>query len=420
MVSIEYRELMRLDAVVARKKLVEIYYLQANRNISKTARLCGLSRHTVRKHLYRFFAEGESGLKNRSCRPHSFYRKTPDAVEQLVLEVFNKTNYGFRRIAKLLRRRHGIKLSYGTIGKILKRHHQYKPKIKITIRKTGRRYYNHLDFAPFEFIQADVKEVIDGDTLPTEVYTHFLTLAKQGVPLYQFTALDVRTRLRFLAYGQQKSFCNGWTFIVLVMHWLRAFGIKHKTMIQTDWGDEFGGDEGKKIEKMNQLLAGLNAEITRIHKGRKEENGHVERSHKTDDEELYIPLGLEIKDTNSLFLIAYSWVRYYNTKREHAGDNLDGKIPIEYAKEVMPELNSNIALFPPVILDNLSCSSYWQSGKEVCERYKNLYVFIMLCDKSHRYNIANLKVCPTIILLLHPHLYPLPSRERRLLGESSL
>jgi hypothetical protein len=120
---------------------------------------------------------------------------------------------------------------------------------------------------------------------------------------------------------------------------------------------------------MNQLLAPLDAELTRIHKGRKEENGHVERSHKTDDEELYIPLGLEIKDTNSLFLIAYSWIRYYNTKREHTGDNLDGKIPIEYAQEIMPTLSTNIALFPPIILDNITCNSKWRSGKEVCEHY---------------------------------------------------
>ena len=362
---------MKLDAVLARKKLVDIYYHQANRNLSATARQCGLSRNTVRKHLYRFFADGEAGLNDRSCRPHALYRKTPDDIECWVLEIFEKTNYGFRRIAKQLRRKYGIKLSYGTVGKILKRRNKYKPRIKITIRRTGRRYYNPLDFAPFEFIQADVKEVIDGDTLPTEIYTRLLTLAKSGVPLYQFTAIDIRTRIRFLAYGQQKSFSNGWAFIIFVVLWLRAFGIKVKTIIQTNWGDEFGGDDGKKIAWMNQLLAPLSAEITRIQKGRKEQNGHVERSHKTDDEELYIPLGLEIKDTNTLFLMAYSWLRYYNTKREHSGDNLDDKIPIEYAQEIMPKLSTNSALCPPIILDNITYNSKWQSGKDVCEQYKN-------------------------------------------------
>ena len=189
---------------------------------------------------------------------------------------------------------------------------------------------------------------------------------QRGVPLYQFTAIDVRTRLRFLAYGQQKSFSNGWAFLLLVVFWLRAFGVKQRIVIQTDWGDEFGGDEGKKIAWMNQRLSLFDSEITRIYKGRKEQNGYVERSHRTDDEELYIPYGTEIKDTNSLFLIAYSWLRYYNTRRRHSGDNLDNKTPIEYAKEVMPELNRDIALFPPVILDNLSSSSFWKGGKDVC------------------------------------------------------
>jgi transposase len=383
MVSIEYRELAQLDVVVARKKLVEIYYHQANRNISETARVCGLSRNTVRKWLGRFFIEGEAGLKNYSRRPHRMPCKTPDDIENLVLEIFEKTNYGFHRLAKTLDRKQGIKLSDRTIGKILRRHNKYKPRKKITIRKTGRRYYNPLDFAPFEFLQADVKEVIDGDTLPQETYLHLKDLAKKGVPLYQFTAIDVRTRIRFLAYAQQDSFSNGWAFIILVVLWLRSFDIKAKITIQTDWGEEFGGKSGKKIAWMNQLLAPLGAEITRIYQGRVEQNAYVERSHKTDDEDFYIPYGLEIKDTNSLFLMAYSWLRYYNTKREHAGDNLDNTIPIEYAQKIMPELSHNIALFPPVILDNISCSSYWKSGKDVCSNYKRrkqcFRLFIIFC-----------------------------------------
>ncbi|MEO0165389.1 MAG: hypothetical protein ABIL39_04545 [candidate division WOR-3 bacterium] len=72
------------------------------------------------------------GLKNRSSRPHYSPNKTPEHVERLVLEIFQKTNYGFRR--------------------------------------TGRRYYNLLDFRPFAFFQVDVKEIKDGDTLPAEVY----------------------------------------------------------------------------------------------------------------------------------------------------------------------------------------------------------------------------------------------------------
>ncbi|MEO0137756.1 MAG: hypothetical protein ABIL86_09525, partial [candidate division WOR-3 bacterium] len=43
----------------------------------------------------------------------------------------------------------------------------------------------------------------------------------------------------------------------------------------------------------------------------------------------------------------------------------------EYAKEIMPELNPNIALFPPVLLDNLTTSSYWRTVNKVPRHYKS-------------------------------------------------
>jgi transposase len=173
MVSLAYGELVKLSPVVAHKKIIDCYFHQAGRKVARVARLLGISRHTVLKWLRRFFQEGEAGLENHSSRPQTSPNKTPEATEQLVLEIFQKTNYGFRRIAKILKRKHGIKISYATVGNILKRHNCYKPRIKITIRRTGRRYYNPLDFKPFEFIQMDIKDVVDGDTLPAEVYAHF-------------------------------------------------------------------------------------------------------------------------------------------------------------------------------------------------------------------------------------------------------
>ena len=81
-------------------------------------------------------------------------------------------------------------------------------------------------------------------------------LVQKGVPLYQFTALDIRTRIRFLAHRQEKSFSNGWAFIVFVVLWLRSLGIKVKITIRTDWGDD-----GKKIAWMNQQLARLGRKL---------------------------------------------------------------------------------------------------------------------------------------------------------------
>jgi len=121
---------------------------------------------------------------------------------------------------------------------------------------------------------------------------------------------------------------------------------------------------------MNKLLAPLGAEVTRIEKRKKEQNGYVERKHRTDDEELYIPYGGEIKDLKTLFEVAYSWTHYYNTRRSHYGRELDGKTPLEYAQMVMTTLNPDIALFPPIFLDKLSCSIHWKGGNDVCKHYK--------------------------------------------------
>jgi len=33
-------------------------------------------------------------------------------------------------------------------------------------------------------------------------------------------------------------------------------------------------------------------------------------------------------------------------------------------------LNKDIALFPPVVLDNLSASSWWESGNNVLKHYR--------------------------------------------------
>ena len=185
--------MVRVDSILARKKVLKVLLKEANDNVSLTARLCGISRPTVRKIYQRYLSEGVEGLKDRSRRPKNPAGQTAAEIESAALAIFERTNYDFRRIARALRRK-GIKLSYGGVRKALKRHELVRPRKKITVRKTRRRYYNPLDFKPFEFLQVDTKEVIDGDTLPVEVYQHFRQLQKQRIPMYQFTALDVRNR----------------------------------------------------------------------------------------------------------------------------------------------------------------------------------------------------------------------------------
>lgn len=73
-------------------------------------------------------------------------------------------------------------------------------------------------------------------SIPKDVYFHILRL---GLPRYQWTAIDVKTRVRFLAYSEDKSFANGLAFMLILALWLRGFRVSHKFYFQTDWGEEF-------------------------------------------------------------------------------------------------------------------------------------------------------------------------------------
>ena len=80
-------------------------------------------------------------------------------------------------------------------------------------------------------------------------------------------------------------------FLTLAMLWLRAFGIEGEVALQTDWGEEFGGSNPKKLERLQKrYFEPLRARLVKILLGRKEHNGRVERSHRTDDEEFYYPV----------------------------------------------------------------------------------------------------------------------------------
>jgi transposase InsO family protein len=63
--------------------------------------------------------------------------------------------------------------------------------------------------------------------------------------------------------------------------------------LQTDWGAEYGGHQTRSVKRYDQALNQLKLKsippFTHLHtrKGKPEDNGFVERSHRTADEEFY-------------------------------------------------------------------------------------------------------------------------------------
>ena len=118
-----------------------------------------------------------------------------------------------------------------------------------------------------------------------------------------------------------------------------------------------------KVKEVRKLIRGLGCRLIQNHKGHPEENAHLERSHRTADEEFSIPRVLQIKSKKDLLSKARGYIYYYNNVREHS--SLDDQIPYQYLKMQLPEIDDNIRYVPPIILDDVLVKLGLWSGDNV-------------------------------------------------------
>jgi len=105
---------------------------------------------------------------------------------------------------------------------------------------------------------------------------------------------------------------------------LRSHGITSEIVFTVDHGEEFGGKSWMKVQELKKLISAFGCRLIQNRKGHPEDNPHLERSHRTDDEEFYIQRVFKIMT------------------------------PFDYLKGQLPGLDDTIKLVPPVILDNVS------------------------------------------------------------------
>lgn len=348
-VILSYSSLYKLNPQTARAAILEAF--KQTNNISKTARMFTTTRKVVQLAIKK---NTEGNLADKSHTAKTVHNKTADSIEQKAVAIKNSTHFGYRRVGKELRDKHGLDIKDSTVRNILKRA-RGKDLIKgekVTAANGKKvQFYDWYSAEPFEIIQTDLKDILDKKALPQEVYHH---LQRHNLPPYQWTAECVNTRIRFLAYSYEKSFTNGLCFYLMVIAWLRAHNIRAELVFTVDWGEEFGGKSRQKITDLRKLLKPLGATIHQNHKGQSQENGYVERSHRTDDEEFYIPRLSTIKNKDQFFLEALNWVWYYNTKRGHTGEGMQDKPPYQKLQKQYYWIPKDICAFPPLLLDNIS------------------------------------------------------------------
>lgn len=137
---------------------------------------------------------------------------------------------------------------------------------------------------------------------------------------YQYTAIDVVSKWRFLKAYSKLNQANSLDFINKLQERAKRRGINLK-LVQTDNGPE---NQSEVVSYLNSL--GINHQYTWIHTP--DQNGCVERSHRTDNEEFYQLTETQDMTLEELNQALEQWTEYYNTKRLHF--SLNFATPEEY------------------------------------------------------------------------------------------
>jgi len=151
-----------------------------------------------------------------------------------------------------------------------------------------------------------------------QIDTKFLPKKK-----YQYTAIDVVSKWRYLKVYSKLTQENTIDFINNLLTEAKRKGITIK-LIQTDNGHEFQSE-------FEECLKGLDIKLQHTWIHTPDQNGVVERSHRTDEEEFYQETEIDYKDLEDINSKLKLWLEKYNTKRLHF--SLNYLTPEEYLEK---------------------------------------------------------------------------------------
>lgn len=284
---------------------------QGETRLIDSARARPYSKRSLERWLAAYKRYGEMALEPKSTEPKTQKKETPLWIKEKVIEVRKKTKKCALKIHWQLEKE-GIKINARTIGKILKKEgltRKYRVKrIKYKYIKAERK--------PGELVEIDVKYV--PGTIEKKAY-------------FQYTAIDTASRWRHLEIFDDQSSYHSIEFLKIVM---TRFKYKIQA-IKTDNHSTFTNiyvGTNQRSDMTVRTLHPLDVFCTQnnmihylIDRGKPNQNGTVERSHREDEEKFYQQN--KFKNLSDLQEKLRLWNDYYNNL-EHCG--LDGKTPNEF------------------------------------------------------------------------------------------
>lgn len=336
-----YHEIRAISPEKAREVALKILK-ENNGNVTKTARILNIKTRTVRR-------ARNGPLIDRSRRPCTSPRKTESALESLIVKEGRETGYRYRRLSAFLYDKYGISVAEDTVKAILRRNAVRKKTIR-TVNKTRRALYDYEYLTPFMEMQIDTKHIADQSALPEEVYRHIF---RWNLPRYEWNLIDAATRIRFTAYSHELSATFGWLFMLIVVHWLRAHGIRHHIHIQGDNGTEFCMGSKRKERELNDLLNPLGASFNSIPAGKKYLQALVENSHRHDDEQFFSIHPARCRTDKGFIEKAQRWQDTWNVARRSWGIGMEGRTPLEKLRQKDDLLHPHLIQFPVILMEDI-------------------------------------------------------------------
>lgn len=281
------------------------------KNVTKVCKYFGISRSQFYYWKNRLDLESSAGkgmasraqrLMAYSRKPHSHPSQYSEELVKLIVKIRKRTNRGAEHLWFILKDKYAIDVSVSGIYKVLKREGLITERRR-TYKKSAT--YKAPTYLPGDKVQIDVKYV----KLVDEV------AKKRGKTyrfVFQYTALDVATGIKCKLIYEDHTQNASMDFLSRV----RLFYPFPLKVIQTDNGREFTFhllQHVKKVHPFTQQCTLFGYEHHLIPPAYPRANSHVERTHRTDEEEVY--RGKIFTSLQELHTVNLKTVKYFNEKR---------------------------------------------------------------------------------------------------------
>lgn len=302
-------------------------------------------------------------LLNASKRPKGNKRCAAKQIEEKIKELFTekKIRVGVKRMRTFLKRRYEsstdtnekelLKLTTGQMKGIYKRQQFRVQKVRSS-NGERRTLYDYQALGCFERLHYDVKHILDKHALPEGIYE---LLSKKEIPKYEWNIIDAKSRFRFIAYSYELSAEFGLHFLLFVIQYLRSVlhNLEYEMVFGFDNGTKFCSGSSRKEMDWNRIVSAMNARIYSCEPRFDIRKNLIERSHLSDDEELYISRGIFMNTKKNFIKEVTDYASYWNTQRPHSGIGMADQTPYEVIKQSKLLGVEKLLAFPTLILDDV-------------------------------------------------------------------